>query len=833
MGRGASSEEAGSVAGFRTPKVEGIDILMPEAPPDIGSEAHRQRLAEYARGRTARSDVSVDFNGACGACGHSYDEHVAPGGRCQTNGCGDGNGPCPKYIPNGQSFTDMHGHIEIQSDVPPQADPVERELCIQGFLRHEVCHELYTDRDVFDRFVEELKEKRNNKEEVTAGQLQQVWNILEDGMIENRERELMPGAFEYISAMNKIYPRVGRDEDTVVEHQYIARAPDGYVPEDADGKKLPVMKAKDLLSQNKYKLSDQDKMILASVDPNQKMVIVPAGTKLGIWGKAPMDLQGQAQSALLATSVPEFEAGELHPTVQTALDECRPHIEAATSGNSADCVARAYPVHAILRKHGLLRDDLTDEERQALEQLAQELGQIAPSMPQSDGQSGDGGPGQPASNGMPSPQPGQEQMSQGLSDQLSGGGGGGNGEPSDGDEQDGQGGGAGDQEEDGKDGEKEGQGDGKGDKEKDEDGQGDGKGDQDGGQGDQNGQQQGGKQGSRDKSGGYDENRPVPKEAIDRNEAQGKGSVSDKKLDEMKQNAKQNLAEDKSNQQSEDQRHIRSGRLEADHYQFDNGEQAVSQREMSSQARGQALPNEQGQLSQMGNQLAMRLKRIKSETRAPERYRRRGKLDSRRYGQALAGNPRVYYKPGVNLDLSLEIDVSIDRSGSVSARETENQYRMAKMFAVASKEADIPMSIYGWDGGWSGNVSHYAYKERHSDDMRGIDAIFQSGGGGTPTEAGVRFARKRLSTSKAKQKVMVVVTDGGANSQDLTRDQVQAAEREGIKVLGMAFGVDAQTMNNQFGEGNWVSIDRYVEAPQIIGELIEREARKAAVLQRR
>jgi len=867
MGRGANDKsviKAIKTSGnnFQPPVVEGIDIIQPDTPPDIGSEAHRKRLEEYARARTNRTDVRVSLNGSCAVCGHHLDDHPKGGG-CKQSGCDprEEGQACSKYVPNGQSATNMQGGIQVQADVPPDQGLVERELVINGFLRHEVCHELYTDPEVFYTFMEDInKMAQVEQKPVAAGQLQTFHNILEDGMIEERERELKPGAYGYISAMNKIYPRLGRDEGVEVENEYMLRAPDDYVPTDIDGKKLPIKTLQEILDSNKQLSPEERKMFEAIADMDQKMVVVPAGTRLSPWGKAPLNVKEQAMSAVHAQAIPEFEAGELHPRVKKALKECQEHIDAAVSGNTADCVARAYAIHAILRKHDLLDEDMTDEEREFLEQLAKEMGQVAPSAPQMGGgppQSGSGG--QPASNGMPQQQPGQEQMSNELSDQVGGdgdqqgqGGGAGGDEDGDGDEE-GQGkGGSGDEEGDkeGSGGDKDGEGEGEG--EGDQQGQGggqqggqqpQGQGGEQGGQdsGDsQNGQQGGGGwQGSFDQSGGFDPSRPIPKEAIQENAAQNKGSVSADKLEEMKKSAQSNLDADKAAQVSNDQRNIRGNRLEADNYKFDDGSQAIPQSKLASKTPGGALENEQGQLSQMGNQLAQRLKRLKSETRAPERYRRRGKLDPRRYGAAMAGNPRVYYKKGVNLDLDMELDISIDRSGSVGHGDTQNQYRMAKMFAHAGKESKIPTTIYGWDGsGWgAGGTSHYAYKERHSDDGKGIDAIFQTGGGGTPTAAGVRFSRKRLANSKAGQKIMVVITDGGAADAQAAREQVESAEREGIQVVGMAFqatqGGYASIMDEQFGRNNWVSIDSYTDAPRIIGQMIEKIAQQSALKARR
>ena len=326
-----------------------------------------------------------------------------------------------------------------------------------------------------------------------------------------------------------------------------------------------------------------------------------------------------------------------------------------------------------------------------------------------------------------------------------------------------------------------------------------------------------GQQGGEEESGGFNPQKPLPQERRQDNEASGRGHVDDEELEKRLRAAKGELASDKSRQRAEDTQHLRSGKLEADQWRLPNHEQATPQRELTAGVLSngkRALPNEQGEIGSLGYQLGARLKRIKSQARAPVRFQKRGKLDRRRFAASQAGNPNVFLKKGVNIDLDLEIDVSIDRSGSVQhAGETENQYRMAKMFAVAGNQTKIPLSIYGWDGGGA-SARHFAYKEKHSEDLTALDSIFQTGGGGTPTAEGVRFSRARFRRSKAKNRIMVVITDGDANNPEETREQIDAARRDGIKVVAMAFGCAPAKMNTQFGPGNWVAIDDYVQAPE-------------------
>lgn len=760
MGRGGSDDTALVPRAIKKDR-DGYSIIQPGVPDDIATEAHRRRLESYARARTARRDVTLTLSNFCARCRHPLEEHRYSYCSAQS-GC-----DCEHYIPGGGSFTDMKGNITIQSDVPPDGDPGSRELAMRGLLRHEVCHELYTSRGVFEKFVEEAGRLRENGQEVTAGTIQKYWNILEDGMIEERERFLRPGSYDYISALNYVWPRVGKEQE--VEEELFVPFPEGYTAHDAEGNPL----------------TESQEMPTVTGDMN-KMLRIPKGTKIATWGQNPISKIQQFESALLAESVPEFSPGELHPDVQAAFDECKEHIDAGVRGNTADCLARAYAIHAIAKKHGLAPDDLTPEEREALERLKGQLGEGQPTQPGEEGGDDDGEgpiggyPGVPRpSNGMPD---GDTQMSDAMKEALK------NGE-----------------------------------------GQPQNSSDSQPGQGETN---------------TYDPSAPLPKEAR-KESSQGSGGqdgeqkkMDEKKFQEKKKEAEEDLKADGKKEQAQQASKISSGRLEADNWELPRGV-AKKQSDIAADVRAasrNSVFEEKGDMSALGRQLADRLARMEVQTRSPQRNRTRGRFDARKTSALVAYNPRVFKAKGQELDLDMEIDVSIDRSGSVrfDGEANSRQYDMAKTIGYASKYSKVPISIYGWTGNGA-RAEHFAFKESHSEDLTAIDGMGFCGGGGTPTDAGIEFSRARLRNSRKKNKIMIVVTDGEANSAstnggltpiDAARAQVEKARGENVTVIGIGLGVADNLMDETFGPGGWQNITDYREVPRIISDLIEKAAVK-------
>lgn len=322
---------------------------------------------------------------------------------------------------------------------------------------------------------------------------------------------------------------------------------------------------------------------------------------------------------------------------------------------------------------------------------------------------------------------------------------------------------------------------------------------------------------------GIDSDIPLPQESVKDNTP----LVDKEELEKMKKEAAQQIEEDKAKERNTLQDQVRHNKLGAKSWNLPEGNTVQSQKEIP-QPNGEkkvAIEKSQGEIAAAGRDLGGRLEKLKSTAAGPRRHLPNGRLDRRKLAASQAGNRNIYYKPGFELELDMEIDVSMDLSQSTMGHR-EGMYRMSKMFAVAGDQTDIPTSIYGWEG--FGKVGHYAMKERNSNDLSKLDSIFQLPGGGTPTAEGIAFARARLSKSKASFKLLPVITDGqpsGAGGVEKASEQVRLARSEGVSVLGFGFkGVGSEAMDNVFGAGKWVSIDRYEEAAEVVAGIVEQEA---------
>lgn len=772
-------------------------VAPPEVVPDVGNEAHRRSLEVYARATVGRRDITVSFG---------------PGG----------------------SHTDMKGNIQVASDLPPNGSNGERYVCMSGFLSHELWHERVTARVVWEEFLAEMEteqerltkesvrirtglskiagyqemaaiegeakraaelavvlehalipglqadlaklsagstKKRRALEEAIAEAEEQlaevhkaakslsaqaaklrapidaaaaplerqgidmlqemhkltaerkdIWNIVEDGRIEEYARETQPLEYRRISLLNRIYPRI--NAEYTAEKPAAPKAPEGYVPTDIDGNPLP---------------------IVTDATGQDRVVLLP-GTKLPVFGDAPLDPTRQIRAALLAEAVPEFSGADkpMHPRVRACFDECLPLIAEGVTTDTRGCLAASDAILEVLERHDLLP-------------------KIDP-----DGGGGGGGGG----GGMPSPFPGK-----GAAGASS-------------DEQRGDGGGEG-----------EGTSDASGNAAEGEDG--------------------GMSSGQREK-----------------NEKDGKGSASD---DEAKAAVEKGEGEAKANKAKADGQNRaddKNGDIPAERWQAPGRQDITSQGQIRAAGENRF---EAGHLAAYGNQLADELADLKVLARGPQRYLRSGRIDRRLLSKARIetrdnddARPRVFYRPGEELDVDLVFDLVTDMSGSM------DHYRgqlgdAAITTHIAGKKLEIPHAIWGFDSGGS-EANHYEFKGY--DDAR-PHALAEIGrrtnsavraGGGTPTRAAIEFQMARMARRRETTRVAVIFTDGGPtdSTPEECRRIIDQGRARGITVVGCYFRDPSDRYASQGSEGmrsmfgkDYIEIERVGELPRQLGKLLQ------------
>jgi hypothetical protein len=734
------------------------------------------------------------------------------------------------------SYTDMKGGVWVRDYAKEgdegKMDPIDRVICIEGNAEHEGLHCRVTDPVIFEKFKKDARErakKKGVKGGIEADQIWRIWNALEDGMIESYSRDNDAERYVYLYGLAKLDPVVSaRELDKVAKYP----APkQGYHPTDARGKQL-------------------------TLEPDGAYS-APKGTPVSVWGDTPLGLAAQMDAAILTSALPQYRPGKMRPEVKKCLNECRPYIHAAVTGNTADCCDAARNIYAILKKHDLLPDvkivngssmimlpgGMPMPGDMGMQISAPQGMQFAMSGSgggeegEDEGEGGEGSDqkGQSAKNPMPGVK-GAPQFGEDLSDAV-GGGGAGEEEGEEGDEE-GEGAGAGGEDEDENADEKDGAG--AGDKESDEDadeddkgkdGKGkDGKGDSGDGADGADGQ---GKKGPYTKGADGKGQQGSDKGDKDGNEIYGAGGSSgaggynfngdpvlddeeaEKSLNDIREKMKNKMDDLATQATQSSAQQKRAAGTRAIRWKTPPGQTLHRKEDMDQSRSTSALDNEAGKFTYAGRTLAQKMRQIKDRFEEPQTNLLYGRLDRRRLVRAAAGNPRVMKRVKIEEAGDIAIDVVFDLSGSTNG-DRADQYRAGMMFGIAGQQTSIPVSIYG------GDEDHYEFKRPDEKDLKGLKALFHAGGGGTPGARWVEFQRARLSLSKADHKWAFIITDGATFDPGEFRSQVLQANKEGIQVFGLSYGCSKASMDNQFGPGNWALIEDYLQAPKIAWKLIEK-----------
>ena len=149
---------------------------------------------------------------------------------------------------------------------------------------------------------------------------------------------------------------------------------------------------------------------------------------------------------------------------------------------------------------------------------------------------------------------------------------------------------------------------------------------------------------------------------------------------------------------------------------------------------------------------------------------------------------------------SLALHLLLDRSGSVfdpAGRNNREQSELALRFA-AVEGPDTHVAVTGFDGNKASGINLFELKRAGYSGYPNIlrDLLGLLGGGGTPTNEALIFAREQVSA--VDNNVIVVVTDGASAEPEKTVATVQAARQDGIRVIAVIVGVDERQQQASF-----------------------------------
>lgn len=199
---------------------------------------------------------------------------------------------------------------------------------------------------------------------------------------------------------------------------------------------------------------------------------------------------------------------------------------------------------------------------------------------------------------------------------------------------------------------------------------------------------------------------------------------------------------------------------------------------------------------------------------------RRGRLNMKKLYRAKIGNRRVFKSRIENTDTvrSFAFSILLDVSGSMQGARIANTTRGLIILAEVFKDMGIPFEIITFSDGaktikaFSGTLDKAVEKS--------IGGLPKCDGGGTNLNRGIE--KMKLKEQPERNKVCIVLTDGGVGSPDEYNRQYFNPMLQKDHIKSLAFGLEiSQREIERLCNGTGKAIENAAEVPVIFADLLK------------
>lgn len=180
----------------------------------------------------------------------------------------------------------------------------------------------------------------------------------------------------------------------------------------------------------------------------------------------------------------------------------------------------------------------------------------------------------------------------------------------------------------------------------------------------------------------------------------------------------------------------------------------------------------------VAQEFAGAIEEARTETLAAKTRQESGRLDRRRRRALSTGDDKVFIKRGRARKTDMSVEFLLDVSGSMSTK-IPGLKDSAAVVSQGLDLADIPHEVRGF--GSPGQMPLYRSFEEKPDWKLGAMRTM----GTTALDEGMEKVRGGFAGRTEKQKLALVLTDGIPDKEDPARQQIAAARRDGVTVMGV------------------------------------------------
>lgn len=195
-----------------------------------------------------------------------------------------------------------------------------------------------------------------------------------------------------------------------------------------------------------------------------------------------------------------------------------------------------------------------------------------------------------------------------------------------------------------------------------------------------------------------------------------------------------------------------------------------------------------------------------------------GKLDGRSLARVGTGNLRVYKRREVLDTPDLAVGLLLDVSGSMGSY-MPIVWATGCVFAEAliRKQGVNFLALTYTGGSFDVQTTRICDREMGRLCIGNVDQ-----GGGTPSGPAIASIKTLMDRFRERQKVIIHFTDGCPDEEWSVKQAVQAARKAGYAVWAIAPQGYEKMLEDQYGQGNWETINAVRDLPAKVAELVEK-----------
>lgn len=197
---------------------------------------------------------------------------------------------------------------------------------------------------------------------------------------------------------------------------------------------------------------------------------------------------------------------------------------------------------------------------------------------------------------------------------------------------------------------------------------------------------------------------------------------------------------------------------------------------------------------------------------------RRGRIDTHRLARLAVGDARIFERRTEKIDIGADIMILVDASGSMDYANAKHIMTIGLSALVKALRLinGVRVASYAFGG------DYYVKLTDYNDPISQSNLCMHEANGTTPAGSAMHNALQHMmqhSRPNGGRKILLIMTDGSIDDEDVFYANLDAAKKLGIEVIGL--GIENCSIEGLLPDGSAVTISKIAEFPKAIFELLQ------------